>query len=161
MSTRCVALKNPCAIRKGSNWKGLSPFQHDREFCEFTDIVFGIRAFFVLMRTYHYKYKCNSIGDIFKRYAPITENNTPAYIAFVCKFLRESSIKDLHKYPFSMDDSMVITYPFVFDDSKVINTWFNNKSPCYWLRLLCKAVCKLESQYDCSDALIDEAIKLL
>lgn len=72
--TRCEALKNPCAIRRGSNWKGLSTFQHDREFCEFTDVVFGIRAFFVLMRTYHYKYKCNTLKDIISRYAPITEN---------------------------------------------------------------------------------------
>ena len=45
---------------------------------------FGIRAAFVLLRTYSIKYKANCIQDIVTRWAPPSENDTDAYIKNVC-----------------------------------------------------------------------------
>ena len=44
----------------------------------------GIRAAFVLLRTYAIKYKANCIQDIIHRWAPASENNTEKYIKNVC-----------------------------------------------------------------------------
>ena len=151
--TRCLALKNPCAIRLGSAWKG-SVKSHDKEFCEFSDVVYGIRAFFVLMRTYHYKYKLSRLTSVMLRYAPLNENNTYGYVSFILKYFNKyigkSGISDID----SLLDSHVNSDMFV-------NTWINSKTPSYWLRLLCKAIARMESDYVVSDKEIDEAIKLL
>ena len=45
---------------------------------------YGLRAAFVLLRTYSSKYKLNSIRDIVTRWAPPSENDTEAYIRTVC-----------------------------------------------------------------------------
>jgi len=44
----------------------------------------GIRAAFVLLRTYSTKYHANCIRDIISRWAPPTENDTERYIRNVC-----------------------------------------------------------------------------
>lgn len=44
----------------------------------------GIRAAFVLLRTYSVKYRANCVADIIKKWAPPSENNTDRYIKNVC-----------------------------------------------------------------------------
>ena len=51
---------------------------------QFESIEFGLRAAFVLLRTYSTKYKLNCIRDIISRWAPPTENDTERYIRNVC-----------------------------------------------------------------------------
>ncbi|MBR5053512.1 MAG: structural protein P5 [Bacteroidaceae bacterium] len=85
---------NPLNIRRvaGTTWKGeipqsSSPSGGGREgsgFCQFETIEWGLRAAFVLLRTYSTKYRANCVRDIVSRWAPPTENNTEQYIKNVC-----------------------------------------------------------------------------
>ena len=78
---------NPLNIRyEGrSQWLGLSGC--DRGFCTFDDVKFGIRAAaFLLMKSYR-KAGCYTLSQIIHRYAPISENNTQAYIDYLCMCL--------------------------------------------------------------------------
>ena len=84
---------NPLNIRKvpGTHWKGelpqsTPPLGGDGGglFVRFSSIEFGLRAAFVLLRTYSAKYHANCIRDIISRWAPPSENNTEKYIKNVC-----------------------------------------------------------------------------
>ena len=90
--TRGLRNNNPLNIRKvpGTRWKGQEPPSNsplkgeDREFVRFSSMEWGIRAAFVLFRTYAIKYKANCIQDIITRWAPPSENDTEKYIKNVC-----------------------------------------------------------------------------
>ena len=77
---------NPLNIRRvaGTHWKGQRAEQTDNAFVQFRTIEFGLRAAFVLLRTYSTKYHANCIRDIISRWAPPTENDTERYIRNVC-----------------------------------------------------------------------------
>ena len=90
--TRGIRNNNPLNIRRvaGTKWKGQEPPSNsplkgeDREFVRFSSMEWGIRAAFVLFRTYAIKYKANCIQDIITRWAPPSENDTEKYIKNVC-----------------------------------------------------------------------------
>ncbi len=91
--TRGLRNNNPLNIRKvpGTRWQGeVLPLRGsgegagDRSFVRFESIEYGIRAAFVLLRTYSIKYKANCIQDIISRWAPPSENDTEKYIKNVC-----------------------------------------------------------------------------
>lgn len=82
---RGIRNNNPLNIRKGCKWIGLRPTQTDKEFCQFTCMVYGVRAGFITLRTYICKHKCNTIEKIISRWAPQKENDTAAYIKAVAK----------------------------------------------------------------------------
>ena len=84
--TRGLRNCNPLNIRRvaGTRWKGQSSFQGDKDFVQFERMEWGIRAAFVLLRTYSIKYKANCIQDIISRWAPPSENDTEKYIKNVC-----------------------------------------------------------------------------
>lgn len=88
--TRGLRNCNPLNIRRvaGTNWKGsLTPDPSPRgegRFVQFESMEYGLRAAFVLLRTYSTKYKLNCIRDIISRWAPPTENDTERYIRNVC-----------------------------------------------------------------------------
>ena len=77
---------NPLNIRRvaGTMWKGQRAEQTDHGFVQFETIEWGLRAAFVLLRTYSTKYRINCVRDIVSRWAPPTENNTEQYIKNVC-----------------------------------------------------------------------------
>ena len=84
---------NPLNIRKvpGTHWKGelpqsTPPLGGDGGglFVRFESMEWGLRAAFVLLRTYSAKYHANCIRDIISRWAPPTENDTEKYIKNVC-----------------------------------------------------------------------------
>ena len=79
---------NPLNIRRvaGTHWKGQRAEQTDNAFVQFRTIEFGLRAAFVLLRTYSTKYHANCVRDIISRWAPPTENNTDQYVRNVCKW---------------------------------------------------------------------------
>ena len=105
--TRGERNNNPLNIRKvaGQHWRGEALPQRGNRllgaerlgsasdggqggegaFCCFESMAYGIRAAFCLLRTYRNKYKANCICDIITRWAPPSENDTPAYIRNVCK----------------------------------------------------------------------------
>lgn len=84
MLTRGIRNNNPANIRRSaSKWLGLSKIHSDKHFCQFTEMAYGIRAFFILMRTYRYRYNCKTPRAILTRFAPASENNLDAYLRFI------------------------------------------------------------------------------
>lgn len=81
---------NPLNIRKGNNWQGERPNQTDKQFEEFTSMIYGWRAGLKILRNYIEGravkgVQLNTIHKIITRWAPANENNTQAYINTVCK----------------------------------------------------------------------------
>ena len=67
----------------GNNWKGEVSQPTDHAFEQFTEMKWGVRAAFIVLRNYIVRHKCNTIRKIIRRWAPANENNTLAYIATV------------------------------------------------------------------------------
>lgn len=84
MSSLAFRNCNPGNIRYNSrfNWRG--QIGHRFGFCVFSDYRFGIRALLLLIDRYVYNRYAVTIEGIIKRYAPPAENDTNAYIDFVC-----------------------------------------------------------------------------
>ena len=105
---RGIRNNNPLNLRKGNNWQGERPIQHDKAFEEFTSMEYGIRAGFIILRKYMSGYngltrKFNTIEEIIRRWAPPTENATQKYIDQVAK---ESGISPSLKLSFRDKKSM-------------------------------------------------------
>ena len=85
--TRGLRNCNPLNIRRvaGTRWKGQAAEQNDSQFVQFESLEWGLRAAFVLLRTYRRKYKAVCIEDIINRWAPPSENDTRKYIETVCR----------------------------------------------------------------------------
>ena len=80
---RGIRNNNPLNLRVGNNWKGEVSQPTDHTFEQFTEMKWGVRAAFVVLRNYIVRHKCNTIRKIISRWAPANENNTLAYIATV------------------------------------------------------------------------------
>ena len=80
---RGIRNNNPLNIRVGNNWKGEVANPSDNAFEQFTEMKWGVRAAFIVLRNYIVRHKCNTIRKIISRWAPANENNTLAYIATV------------------------------------------------------------------------------
>ena len=78
---------NPLNIRRSKDkWKGMAEAQTDGAFVQFKTLEYGWRAaFYLLTRTYYYKYRLYTIRAIISKWAPAIENNTKAYIANVSR----------------------------------------------------------------------------
>lgn len=88
-SPRGIRNNNPFNIRKGIQWQGLRPEQTDSVFCQFKSMLYGVRAGMKLLK--NYVQGSNGSGRpvdtpeaIISRWAPSNENDTEAYISFVC-----------------------------------------------------------------------------
>lgn len=89
-ANRGLRNNNPLNIRKGQHWIGESLNQTDEDFVIFLDMVYGVRAAFVILHTYMESYHINTVRMIIQRWAPPVENDTNRYIAFVCERLNVS-----------------------------------------------------------------------
>lgn len=145
--TRGVANCNPANIRHGSRWIGLAVEQNDKQFCTFKDMVFGVRALLVLLRTYKYKYDCVTLREVINKFAPPCENNTYGYMIYVRDYLR--GYRDSKGFEIEVDFDMVI------------NKWFNRQSPSAYIFPLCKAICMIESRYDLTEVMFNRALELI
>ena len=88
MLPRGIRNNNPLNIRRTAKdqWKGLRAQQTDASFCQFERLEFGWRAaFYLLTRTYYYKYRLFTIRAIINKWAPPQENLTSTYIANVSR----------------------------------------------------------------------------
>ena len=85
MLPRGIRNNNPLNIRIGNSWLGEVDKPTDKEFEQFKDMVYGVRAGFILIRRYIERYHLDTIADIVCRWAPPTENNTPGYFKTVCQ----------------------------------------------------------------------------
>lgn len=77
---RGIRNNNPLNIRIGNSWQGEVENPTDKKFEQFTQMEYGLRAGFYLLRRYISRYHLNTISDIIKRWAPTNENNTENYI---------------------------------------------------------------------------------
>lgn len=84
---RGVRNLNPGNIRWGSAWQGLvTPAERtDPTFCQFVDVVYGIRAIARIIGTYFDAYNLRTVAGIINRWAPPNENNTSAYVQSVAQ----------------------------------------------------------------------------
>lgn len=94
---RGIRNNNPLNIRKGNNWQGEKTIQSDPAFEQFESMTYGLRAGFKILRNYMSGYggqraALTNVHDIIHKWAPEGENNTQAYIDFVCR------ISGLHPY---------------------------------------------------------------
>jgi hypothetical protein len=102
---RGIRNHNPGNIDKGANnWQGLdkSNLTNESRFATFVDPTWGIRAMAVTLITYQDKYTLCTVRDIISRWAPSTENDTLAYIGFVCKQTKfgPDEILNMHDYDY-------------------------------------------------------------
>lgn len=82
--SRGIRNNNPLNIRLSSQpWRGKITPSADAEFEQFVNIELGIRAAFLIVRTYMRKYRLVTPAQIIGRWAPASENNTKKYIAYV------------------------------------------------------------------------------
>lgn len=86
---RGIRNNNPLNLRHSADhWKGLSALQSDADFCQFEDIIMGIRAAMVCLRTHLAKDRKarvrTTVAREISRWAPSCENNVDAYLKSVC-----------------------------------------------------------------------------
>lgn len=100
---RGIRNNNPLNIRIGNKWLGEVNDPTDKDFEQFTEMVFGLRAGFVLLRRYIQRYHLQTISDIISRWAPPSENHTSRYVEFVAQRL---GISPFDKIEFEDADTM-------------------------------------------------------
>jgi len=85
---------NPGNLEKSSafTWDGqvdtLPGIPEEKRFCQFSNLDYGIRALYRLLKTYREKYNLKSLKEIISRWAPPQENDTTAYVASVIKTMK-------------------------------------------------------------------------
>lgn len=84
-----IARNNIFNIRIGQNWTGRMPNNGVKGFCEFVSVPYCVRAALCILRSYR-KRGIFTIESIISTWAPPSENNTSAYISFVCERLSVS-----------------------------------------------------------------------
>lgn len=77
---RGIRNNNPLNIRIGNAWVGEVEHPTDNQFEQFSSMVYGLRAGFIILRRYIERYHINTIEGIISRWAPNNENNTGGYI---------------------------------------------------------------------------------
>lgn len=108
---------NPGNIRWGDNWQGLyvPSVRTDRDFCQFVDIKYGIRALLIILFNYKNKAGIRGVGgpgidtirEIIMRWAPPVENDTDAYIASVAKAVGVSDTTPIDLYNINIARSLI------------------------------------------------------
>lgn len=138
---------NPLNIVHGCNWKGLSKTQKDKKFCKFVNIIYGIRAAIVIMRTYFYNHNITTIGKIICRWAPPEDgNDTSAYTLFVVRMMNRKA--EIHGIQ-------------LFHSASNVNEWKSPSKPPEHLFYLLQAMCIQECGYNLTEAIYNQAIDQL
>lgn len=102
--TRGIRNNNPLNIVKGDKkWDGEIEGS-DPRFCTFATMGCGFRAALLTIYTYMYRHRLHTVERIIKRWAPPVENDTQAYINFVCKQMQIEP-----NYPFGFQDVLCVT----------------------------------------------------
>lgn len=104
MLPRGIRNNNPLNIRIGNKWVGEVEKPTDKDFEQFTSMVYGLRAGYKLIRRYIERYHLCTVKEILSRWAPTTENNTQSYVSFVCE---RSGIGALETLSFGDENKMV------------------------------------------------------
>ena len=85
---RGIRNHNPGNLRLSKDpWQGLADKQTDGAFFQFREAKWGIRALARTLITYQDRHGLKTVRELIGRWAPPSENNTPAYVAAVAKAL--------------------------------------------------------------------------
>lgn len=76
---------NPLNIKIGNDWKGESEHNNDGVFEQFTELKYGYRAAFIILKKYINKYKRNTIRKIILSWSPDGEFATLHYMNYVSR----------------------------------------------------------------------------
>lgn len=108
---------NPGNIRHapGVRWQGMAAVQADPDFVSFVGPHWGIRAIARVLITYQDKRRAkdgsriDSVREIVERWAPPSENNTPAYTLAVARALEhDPDSEDVDVYHFETMCALVL-----------------------------------------------------
>lgn len=81
---RGIRNNNPCNIRRTTTkWQGMSVEQTDKYFVQFVSKYYGIRAAIIILKNYYRQHHINTLHGIISRWAPLSENDTQRYIAYM------------------------------------------------------------------------------
>lgn len=84
--TRGIRNRNPFNIvRSANSWMGKVKHSEDDRFEQFISMEYGVRAGICNLLNGYIRKGINKVQDIIKRYAPANENNTFAYIDYICQ----------------------------------------------------------------------------
>ncbi len=95
---RGIRNNNPLNLRVGNNWKGEVSQPTDHTFEQFTEMKWGVRAAFIVLRNYIKRHKLNTVRKIITRWAPANENNTARYIEVACQRAHFQSAEPISWY---------------------------------------------------------------
>lgn len=160
METRGIRNNNPANIKRGSQWKGLSPVQSDKVFCQFVSMEYGVRALVCLLRTYFYKYKLKSIKSIISRFCP--DNTAKSYIDFLVVFMRRH-MKNMAEMDgvTPSQKSILYTASDSFDENTDMCLFFTRRTPSVYCFFLIVGICWVESRYSLDNVVYERVLKLL
>lgn len=127
---RGIRNHNPGNIRDGNDkWQGLAAIDEDTSFAVFKDPTWGIRALASILITYQDRYKLRTVNQIINRWAPPSENDTPAYVNAVCvsSGFTSSQQLDLHDYECMRPVlEAIIRHENGKGPLKTANTWYDD-----------------------------------
>lgn len=84
---RGIRNRNPLNIRIGNDWLGEVKEPFDPEFEQFTSMVYGLRAGFVVLRRYILRYRRDTVRKVISSWAPSCENETARYVLHVSRLM--------------------------------------------------------------------------
>lgn len=162
--TRGIRNNNPANIRRSNSaWLGLCPKRnsvalvrggiprfekYDADFCQFSNVEYGIRALIILIKNYNTFHKIDTISGILERFAPHIENNTNYYITYVCI---QSDLQP--------DESLGLKDLYItIQDNKV---WHIDQDVKHKLYKICKAICMMESHFDLTEKLFNRSFNMI
>ena len=119
-------LNNPFNIRYSSSNNWLGQIGNVNGFCKFSLPYYGVRAFALLYHTY-LRTGRDTISRFIRSYAPSAENNTGAYIRYVCNHLGFDPNYKLSLKDFPIFACAVCTYEIGSDSIEFIDDIENYK----------------------------------
>ena len=100
IAPRGIRNNNPLNIRIGNKWFGEVDNPTDHEFEQFKEMKYGVRAAFIILWKYLYRYRLKTVKEIVKRWAPASENNVESYVRTVIQSqgLKQNETLDFENY---------------------------------------------------------------
>ena len=116
--TRGMKNNNAGNIRRNNTkWQGLSDTQTDKEFFQFKEMKWGLRAMMRTIQNYNKIHGLRSIREVVSRWAPPFENDTILYVNTVAK---RTGLDPDHKIKFDdMEELSLICQAMCFMENSV------------------------------------------
>lgn len=115
-----IAENNPFNIRVGRTpWCG--QVGSTKGFCIFDSLDLGVRAAALLLLQTYRKRGCFTISAIIKRFAPSSENNTEAYIKYVCE---KSGYSDDFPLSFQYQYVIILKWMAYYESNTYLSAYY-------------------------------------